>query len=80
MPIDPYFTSRKTEEVKQPRKRAVTATQVRKQLLNPDERYRKMRRRLKAKGKPFISNGGHESLTGFKQPKKVWDERKETNQ
>jgi hypothetical protein len=72
MPIDPYFSSAFKYSPKRPRKVS------KKFLLNPDTVFRRKLREEKKKGHPIFVTGGP-SLTGFRPPKKVWDEKRITH-
>jgi hypothetical protein len=72
MPLDPLFTSNVSLSLKRPRKIS------KKRLLNPDKIFRKELRKLKRSGKPIFVTG-KPSLTGFRPPKKVWDDKRITH-
>jgi len=71
MPIDPYFTS--AVPVRYKLKRKIS----KKRLLNPYDKFRKDMKKARKAGNPYLVSG-RPCLTGFKPPKKVWDDKRIT--
>jgi hypothetical protein len=71
IPIDPYFTSAvKTKSWP----RGVKFKNRAKVLKNPDELFKEEAKKQRRAGKSMFVIGGP-ALTGYRPPRKVWDEK-----